>query len=402
MGKILGRNALYLLLLFSLSPLFAQERTEGSPFAIRLMALPVEGGIRLTWQNYENRASGFVLYRHTGVIGEENLDQAEVLARLPGEAASYLDTPPEGIPFFYAVLALDEADRVQPLFIPLANLTLEGTLPGPREYREPAREIQAEVVNDAVRLRFQSGARQGNWFIYRSTSPITDPRSLLTAVLADTIPAHRREYRDRPLWGVEYYYAVLNEEALRGGELALRSGENATALPVILPPPAGSGETLPESFSFRPLPLPQLQDARLFSQGAGYSALLDKAPEVLRPEVTRAVADLLGGLSEAALPAPGAVILPADQDPRTADPSLDRILKEYFMEGNYAAALELLQNYRLLHLPREIVPRIHFYAGQAEYFLGSYKNALLEFLFAEETYHAECRPYISALIRLAQ
>jgi len=51
-----------------------------------------------------------------------------------------------------------------------------------------------------------------------------------------------------------------------------------------------------------------------------------------------------------------------------------------------------------LSLPRkpELNARARFYLGQIDYFQGEARDALLEFLTAQEFYYQECAPWIDA------
>jgi TolA-binding protein len=51
-----------------------------------------------------------------------------------------------------------------------------------------------------------------------------------------------------------------------------------------------------------------------------------------------------------------------------------------------------------LSLPRkpELVARAHFYVGQIDYFQGKVRDALLEFLGAQDFFYQESEPWIDA------
>ena len=82
-----------------------------------------------------------------------------------------------------------------------------------------------------------------------------------------------------------------------------------------------------------------------------------------------------------------------------ADQKLKTIVDEELLPGHWETAKTLLDNFTRLPQPAGVERRAHFYKGQASYFLGDYRTALVHFLFAERFYHAESQPWIWMAIR---
>lgn len=176
----------------------------------------------------------------------------------------------------------------------------------------------------------------------------------------------------------------------------------------------------------RPQPLPRLSSSGILSNNNMYTGTFQKEPQPLTREARAAVDALMDGLEDRRLPAMKPYILPADrpylipgagaqdQTPAgvtasgktpadetpavlPADPRFYAILENEFLPGHYETAADMLAAYRQLPRNREVQYKLHFYLGQAYFFLGDHQNALMEFLFAEEAYYAESQPFLSCL-----
>ncbi len=75
---------------------------------------------------------------------------------------------------------------------------------------------------------------------------------------------------------------------------------------------------------------------------------------------------------------------------------LQEIVQGPFLSGDMTSAQEGFQDF--LSLPRkpELSARTRFYLGQVDYFQGKVREALLEFLTAQDFYYQESAPWIDA------
>jgi len=75
---------------------------------------------------------------------------------------------------------------------------------------------------------------------------------------------------------------------------------------------------------------------------------------------------------------------------------LKSILDRYLTAGQYRRAEAELENFLSVHRSREIETRAHFYLAQSYYFQRRYRTALIEFLMAHEAYYTDVTPWIDA------
>ncbi len=110
---------------------------------------------------------------------------------------------------------------------------------------------------------------------------------------------------------------------------------------------------------------------------------------------------LLAAVPEPAQPQMNRSVLPAE-----ATPSPDRdetllqgIVKGPFSAGDAPAAENQLLDFLSLNRPADVQARAHFYLGQTYFFNNRPREALLEFLLADDSYYHEVELWKDACFR---
>ena len=162
---------------------------------------------------------------------------------------------------------------------------------------------------------------------------------------------------------------------------------------------AVSAETqIASSAPIRPLPLPGLRISRGFTDGEPITAIDGELPyrHALSEEAARVTAELIGE-SAAAPEQPEALILEADRgfSSQRGQRRLREILDDSFAGEDWERAeSELFALSASRGIEPELRSRIHFYRGQAFYFLNQPYRAFLTFLTAADHYYFESRAWV--------
>ncbi len=450
------KKAVLLVLFISACALaFSQEtgREVFARFVSKLKAEASGSSVLLSWRNPKDVQASPVLYRHTSQIGADNLNQAELIARLAADTSSYEDKPTDARPYYYAVLLEDADGSLHSIFVPFRNRTSEpvsiAVLPSEESLAARVSEIEAEVAADAMRVSFQSSNPDRDLLLFRSDSAILTADDLLSAFAPVQLDAGTTRYFDYPIPGVEYYYAVIDAGLFKLGKQQLMAGENSTVQPVALPlevgrvglPPVAAAEqaaptektaAAPITPAAAPLPAPitgepeqttapaplriQAEKARSFplpflqlpsslEQGRTVTALrrpgLPTKTEELGLE-TRQSVDRILAATPPLLPETRSVeILPVDRgDPSNGESAgLQKIIRDQLLTGNFRSAEAKLQGFLNLRRTAYTEARVRFYLAQAYYFQGLYQEALLEFVLAQDQLYASVQPWLSSCFR---
>jgi len=337
--------------------LHAQEDPEKvfAPYPSRIRVGVRGRDIVVTWVDSTDVNSGYAVYRHTDFPDQNNFQDAVLLGYAENGETGFAYTPEDEKSYFYCVLGrIPEAEitgteKEYRLFIPLRNVSMDavsvapqdtsapGPAPAPVQTAKPAGDkilsgILARVEKDAIAISIDAPEDTGRLIVYRGTSPITTTSMLLDAALAAIIEQGSGPYRDFPVPGIDYYYAIIPESDLAGGQVSLIPGVNTTVEPVSIA--AGSYRVgLPlVSATSRSMPLPYLVLTRGFQDAKPVGAE-DATPEArtLSVETEKAIASksrngvpvskLTSGLpvrSSSALSSPGGEVSDQTGTGRTA------------------------------------------------------------------------------------
>jgi hypothetical protein len=385
---------MFLMGLFALalsSPLIhSQEQRIFAPFVSQLDVELRNNLIRLSWRDAEDIQGPVYVYRsETPFPG--TTAALPIPVEVPYGTGFYLDEADQPGAIYYFVVASDEWGRKYPLSIPYTNtlsITVEpenvpGYVPsnpaaGPVSV--PAIEgLSAHIEDGKVILSFSRGDSRKNLILYRSLNPIRRQEDLLTALIIQQKLSS--PFIDYPLPGIPYYYAVIYEEELSTGLVAIRSGYNATSNAVTIPKDSS------HPLSSREIPLPRIN----LSNTAG-------APAALGPEASRAAASIERRSGKN--PIQITELFPEDLEKGAAgeEYQLRIIVQGYFSLQDWEKAEE--EFLRFLDLPRteRIQAKAHFYLGQVYYFQNKSREALFHFLDAQELYPGESNRWIQAVL----
>ncbi len=428
------RKAALLLLLAVLGAREARPEVS-APFVSRLKAQAGQASITLSWRPVPGFEGSYRIYRHTREIDEASFPAAVQVAAVGPGVASYEDFPPGREAYFYAVL-LDDG-KLSPLFIPFRNKTS-----APAQIADVAPEpdlaarisgLTAEVVEDAVRLRFQSSRGDRELLLFRSLYPMRSGEDLLAASSPVALDPGARGYEDYPIPGLDYYYALIDAGLFKIGKPELAAGESSTTRPVqvpigagrvgLLPPSAGltparqgrqpaeaarqPAEAAPEPAEAAPEPAEAAPAAR--SAPLPYLALDDAmgmpvtplpAARPISPATRRAVEAVL-----AEAPPRAARMLPVQalsEDLGAGGESegfgLGVLLADNLLKGDLPGAEKGLLAFLAVRRSAAAEARAHFYLGQVYYLQGNLERSVLELLLARQLYYAAVEPWLDACL----
>jgi hypothetical protein len=262
--------------------------------------------------------------------------------------------------------------------------------------------ILARNDGDSITVSFDAEGVPGRFVLYRGTSPIQDSVTLLDATVAAVIAPGSPPFRDYPVPGIDYYYAVIQEQALFGGSIQINPGKNATKNPATVP--AGSYRIgLPVlSPASRSIPLPYLvltrglQDARPVS-------MEEPAPVArkLSAETEKAIANLQDAVGvPVRISKPAITIFPEDlQAPGGGEEyTLRLVVSDFLVKGLYTQAAERFTLF--LSLPRSDTnaAKARFYRGQALAMAGSYREAFFDMLQAQDHFYMESAAWVDYIL----
>ena len=404
------RKAALLLLLAVLGAREARSEVSAS-FVSRLKAQAGQASITLSWRPVPGFEGSYRIYRHTREIDEASFPAAVQVAAVGPGVASYEDFPPGREAYFYAVL-LDDG-KLSPLFIPFRNKTsapaqIAAVAPEP-DLAARISGLTAEVVEDAIRLRFQSSRGDRELLLFRSLYPMRSGEDLLAASSPVALDPGTRGYEDSPIPGLDYYYALIDAGLFKIGKPELAEGENSTTRPVQVPmgagrvglppaPAAAAAARMPAGAA-RSAPLPYLA----LDDAMGMPATPLPAARPISPATRRAVEAVL-----AEAPPRAARMLPVQalsEDLGAGGESegfgLGLLLADHLLKGDLTGAEKGLLAFLAVRRSEAAEARAHFYLGQVYYLQGKLERSVLELLLARQLYYAAVEPWLDAcLLRL--
>ncbi|MCG8570503.1 MAG: hypothetical protein MJB14_10220 [Spirochaetes bacterium] len=241
----------FLFLFFSFH-LFADEVTV--PFVSSLRAKVTFGKVQLQWKNPDNFKKHLVIYRSTQPINSTNeLKKATQIVTLRNREEYYVDTPPYGT-YYYAILIKNRINqKLSIIFIPYRNYITRGIVIKKVDIFRLT-SLQVKVQNEALLLNwdyFADTTADKNVMIYRYTLPITDEQRLDEAIIIAKTSIKDKQYLDRTLANIHYYYAIVPEEVPLEGFFP---DVNMTIDPAVIPKTVQPIDYF-DIDSFVPLPL---------------------------------------------------------------------------------------------------------------------------------------------------
>jgi len=386
-----------------------EDRDVFAPFVSRLRVAVRDPQVRLTWRDAEDLEGGsYRVFRHIEEITQETIDQATLVARVDPGTETYLDTPLEEGTYFYAVLAAGSEGRVYPIFVPFRNKTIRAVTVSRLETEEDLAasiyDIEAQVQDNAIVVRFEASRTGRDLVVYRSTTPFESVSDITGATLIDEFESINRRFADYPVPGVQYYYGVFDKALIERGSVEIDPGENTLAAPVSITMSGASDiEIQIPRATKRAAPLPILQLARGIQSGdrLARNTVPERSGRILGPDTEGAIRYLLALSPEPQVFRPNPVILPEEREVTGdgAERTLAQVVSTDFAAGNYATTAGLLENLLTLPLSSTMEDRVRFYLGQALYFDGRREPAFVEFLLARDgELYSQVKPWIDGIL----
>ncbi len=364
----------------------------------------------VSWEDSPDVASGYAVYRHTELPDPSNFSSAVKIGEVSDGEGMLAHIPPDDQGYFYFVLAKTPDGQVYEVFIPLRNVTLAPVATAIRSTIDlkPIPDygtisgILARNDGDSITVSFDAEGVPGRFVLYRGTAPIRDSVTLLDATVAAVIAPGSPPFRDYPVPGIEYYYAVIQEQALFGGSIQINPGRNATQVPVVVP--AGSYRIgLPVlSPASRSIPLPYLVLTRSL-QDAKPVSMEEPVPVArkLSAETEKIIANLQASVGVPVKTSrPAITIFPEDlQAPGGGEEyTLRLVVSDFLVKGLYAQASERFTLF--LSLPRSTTnaAKARFYRGQALAMSGSFREAFFDMLQTQDHFYMESAAWVDYIL----
>jgi hypothetical protein len=402
----------FFLILLGTLPLldaFAQTGGSGAVFAPFVSQLSVEARnnlVRLSWIDSPDVRGPVYIFR-----GTQPFETGRVPANLkpleaPYGTQSIIDETEGAGRVYYFVAASDGLGQRYDIVIPYNN-TISVHLNGANTARSPSEGqsfrpvesglfgLETRVEGEGVQVSYRTAGGQRNIVLYRSVQPLQNRADLLRAVIVYSgAPA---PFTDYPAPGIPYYYAVIVEDELIRGTVGLVPGHNASVEPVEITPGAGiTGPSAAET-PVRAMPLPLISVYNAVPGSDGFSGAPAALP--LGPDAAKAL-DAIPRPSSGPPPKKRARVFSQDLEAAGGgeEAQLRAIVQGTFAKRNWQEARMELFNF--LSLPRSppAEARARFYLGQAYYFTGQNREALIEFLAVQSQYPEEVRDWIDAVL----
>jgi hypothetical protein len=376
-------------------------------FVSRLKAEPVDYQVKLTWVDSPDLKGTCIVYRSVEEISSQSLARATLIGNVPTGTGSYIDTPPDGRGWFYAVLIRDTAGTLYPLLVPFRNKTSAAVSP---QTSAPEEQLAADIKGiraapagqgDIIDVSFSASNPGRDLLLFWGPSAFVRSEDLLKATRTTPLDPGTTHYVLAVLPGVDYWFAVLDAGLFKLGQAPLVKGVNSTAYAVQLQVTASHGLPALSPVSRRGIPLPSLTISRGVQTGQDIPDT--KVPDLpaARPisdATKKSFAALQESLSGADRKSPRPQVLPSDATPTPGGElaRLQDIVQGPFLSGDMTGAQQKLRDF--LSLPRkpDLNARARFYLGQIYLFHGKARDALLEFLTAQDFYYQESAAWIDS------
>lgn len=403
MKKKTALSVLALILLLG-QTLKGQEASPFSPFVSRFQVFVEEGSVKLTWLDSPEKVARYKVFRHTEEITGDNFQKAVNIADVEAGKGFFIDHPREDIDFFYAVLAVNEDGELYKLFIPFRNKSVRSVAirrtPVDAEAAAAVTGLKALAQENSINLSFKTSRRGRDISVYRNTSPIATVQAVRDSQVVGVISSDKEAFTDYALPGVSYYYALIDTQIAASQGFSLTMGQNATSSAAEIPLSGASG-SLSERVPIRSRPLPTLVLSKSIESGKDLPVSLPtESEQPLRAATEKAVRGFIEGLAQAPAPDLEVQILDIDKAEAPVGESylLFKILTNEFKEKNWEGAEKLILEFLTVRRSKPIEGRAYFYLGQARFFQGSYKDAFMAFLYAQDEYYAVSQPWIDATL----
>lgn len=381
-----------------------QQQDVFAPFISRIKAEADQSKVVLTWEDSEDIDGSYSIYRHTDEITEASFERADKIAEVGSGVEYFIDYPPEAGSYYYAVLARDN-NKLYKLFIPFRNKTVNSVQVSEavtlEQMAASISNIQTDVKEDSIVVKFESDKDDRELIVYRSTDPIRKKADVTAATPLRIVSSAKESVQDFPVPGIGYYYAVIDSVLVKTGTIDFEPGDNTTIIPAKLT--LGTRVGLPKTTARRSLPLPLYpisMDVETGNRMSGPDIFIPEQESSLSPATKKAVVSLLKSIEPRQPPKPEPDILTTDKAvPQSGgeEYTLRSILESTLLKREWDNAESRLRSFLDIHHSPTVEQRAHYYLGQVYYFQGKYRESFMEFLLAREKYYPQVDPWLDEL-----
>lgn len=385
-------------LLYSVVSLWGQEPQEPEGGRLAVPPAPVISGLSatvrgddvlLSWDEEPPSILENVILRDQRPITAATYLSAERRGTIARGVRSFTDSIGPTGSYYYAILSIGTDGTAYDFFLPANNATLVGLSVAGNEPHAELSGFEPMVRDDAVIITWNNANRPSNLVLYRSTAPFSGIGSLAQALVLSSFQDTGGPYVDYPLPGVPYYYAVVGESQVRSGKVSFVEGVNTNRVPVEVP--SGFAKFQKSAFpAVRPVPLPWLNPWKELSpQPWGFSKETERMIDALAKRETR----------------PNKV----DRDARVflvdtvpagsgEEFALAGIVSRHILTKDWNVGIRELGKFLAIRRTPAVQGRARFYLGQALFFSGRYREALMEFLVAQNHYPVQSREWVQYVL----
>jgi len=348
--------------------------------------------VKLEWLPAVNIKGENIILRSTKPITSANYSAAERIGTVSINVSTFNDTIQDGSEYYYAILTRDSDGIFYDFFLPSSNSLLVSV--SSENSRKPVvsaifSKFDAMVRNDAIIMTWNSSLQGKNMVLYRSTSPFTTMSSLVSAIVISSFQDNGAPFVDYPVPGVPYYYIILDEDSIKSGQAEFIPDKNTNRIPVEIPSMYAKIQRTPLP-TLRPMPLPWLNP----DQQAEIPALQFSA------DTEKIITSLITYTSKKNIRKLSPYVFKSDLDSTSGgeEYTLKNILESNFREGSWEKAITSLNNFLSIRRSEDTIARTRFYLGEAYYFSGDYRNALLSLLMSQDNYYEQSEEWIQYVL----
>jgi hypothetical protein len=323
-----------------------------------------------------------------------------VPVEVPYGSRMYVDETDGSGSVYYFVAASDGPSRRYDVFIPytnMASMSFSNSAPvaaGMSAAEAPAAveitDLAARVDGEKIIVSFNISGTEKKAVLYRSSHPIRQTNDLLNALIVQSAPVS--PYTDRPVPGFSWYYALVFEDEITSGNVEISPGRNATVDAVVIA--TGRQE---DWYSARSMPLPGISLSSVIPGGDYYSEM--PAPAPLTRDTERILQDIPHSQPQPQTSLKPLIFTKDLETPAGGDESLIRNIVQgnFYKRGWDAARLEL-DNFLALPRSADIAARALFDRGQTYYCSCKWRDALMDFLYAQKQYPRELDKWVKSTL----
>jgi len=393
--------------IFSLVFLVAQDQTTQTqanesvfaPFVSRIRVGVKDSNIVLLWDDSVDLKGICKIYRSMKEINAENLKDAKMIAEVAYGIQSYTDTEASNGDYYYCILMKDTSDKIYEVFIPFKNKTVNAVSAKVKVQEKIVSQItgiSSAIKGDGIIIRFTSSISGKNIVLYRSTLPISESKNLLEASSAGVFKNINGEIIDYPVPGIDYYYALIDENSLIEGTIQIVKGQNSTTAPISIPLGAmqnGLGKS--SAMNQHSIPLPYLSVTTSLSSGQTIygDAFSPPTERTLKAETKKALEKLFIRYPEGEAREPAFVVLPQEFSNSGSGEAytLRLIVNETILKANYEQGIIQLEKFLSLRRANDTQARSEYYLGICYAKTNDYKKAFWSFLLSESYCYTQAR-----------